>query len=103
MTFPDQLKAHRERLSLTQAELASFLDISPRALWQWEQGKLPHILTQEAALARLSNAAKPSQSIDQWAHNPIQAEPLPMMIICGTKKQAQKMAKKRLKPNPRKK
>lgn len=54
MNFAQQLKTHRERLGQTQAELASFLEVSPRAVWQWEKGKLPHILTQEAALARLS-------------------------------------------------
>jgi DNA-binding XRE family transcriptional regulator len=58
MTFPEQLKTHRERLSLTQAELATFLEISPRAVWQWEKGELPHILTQEAALARLTKAKR---------------------------------------------
>lgn len=58
MTFPEQLKTHRERLSLTQAELASFLEVSPRAVWQWEKGELPHILTQEGALARLTKAKK---------------------------------------------
>lgn len=56
MTFHEQLKAQRERLGLTQAELASFLKVSPRAVWQWEQGEAPHILTQEAALARLTKA-----------------------------------------------
>ena len=58
MTFPDQLKTHRERLDLTQAELASFLEVSPRTVWQWEKGELPHILTQEGALARLTKAKK---------------------------------------------
>lgn len=58
MTFPDQLKTHRKRLDLTQAELASFLEVSPRAVWQWEKGELPHILTQEGALARLTKAKK---------------------------------------------
>lgn len=58
MTFPEQLKTHRERLGLTQAELASFLEVSPRAVWQWEKGELPHILTQEGALARLTKAKK---------------------------------------------
>ncbi len=61
MTFPEQLKAHRERLGLTQAELAAFLDVSPRAVWQWEKGTLPHVLTQEAALARLTKAKGRSQ------------------------------------------
>jgi len=58
MGFPEQLKSHRERLGLTQAELALFLEVSPRAVWQWEKGKLPHILTQEGALARLTKTKK---------------------------------------------
>lgn len=53
MSFPEQLKNQRERLGLTQAELASLLDVSPRAVWQWEKGKVPHILTQEGAINRL--------------------------------------------------
>lgn len=56
MSFPEQLKTHREWLGLTQAELAAFLDVSPRAVWQWEKGTLPHILTQEGAIARLTKA-----------------------------------------------
>ena len=58
MSFPEQLKAQRGRLGLTQAELASFLGVSPRAVWQWEQGTLPHVLTQEGALARLSKSKR---------------------------------------------
>lgn len=58
MGFPEQLKTHRERLGLTQAELAAFLEVSPRAVWQWEKSELPHILTQEGALARLAKAKK---------------------------------------------
>jgi len=58
MNFPDQLKTHRERLDFTQSELASFLQVSPRAVWQWENGVVPHILTQEGALARLKKAKK---------------------------------------------
>lgn len=53
MTFPNALKHHRKRLGLTQAELAAVLEVSPRAIWQWEKGELPHVLTQEAAIARL--------------------------------------------------
>lgn len=64
MNFPEQLKAQRERLGLCQAELASFLDVSPRAIWQWEKGKLPHILTQEGAIARLSKAERLSQGMN---------------------------------------
>ena len=61
MTFPEQLKAQRERLGLTQSELAAFLDVSPRAVWQWEKGTLPHVLTQEGALARLTKAKRRTQ------------------------------------------
>ena len=60
MTFPEQLKAHRERLGLTQAGLASFLGVSPRAIWQWEKGKLPHELTQDGVLARLAKVKRRS-------------------------------------------
>lgn len=61
MTFPEQLKTHREKLGQTQAELASFLDVSPRAIWQWEKGTLPHVLTQEGTLARLTKAKRRTQ------------------------------------------
>lgn len=67
MNFPEQLKAQRERLGLTQAELASFLDVSPRAVWQWEKGTLPHVLTQEGALARLTKAKRRSQGTNEPA------------------------------------
>lgn len=65
MNFAQQLKTHRERLGLTQAELASFLDVSPRAVWQWEKGMLPHVLTQEGALARLTKAKRRSQGTNK--------------------------------------
>jgi DNA-binding XRE family transcriptional regulator len=53
MTFPEQLKSSRQQLSLSQAGLAALLDVSPRAIWQWEKGTLPHILTQEGVIGRL--------------------------------------------------
>jgi len=49
---------------MTQSELASFLDVSPRAIWQWEKGNLPHILTQEGAIARLSKDERLSQGMN---------------------------------------
>jgi len=55
-TFPEKLKSHRKRLGLTQSGLASFLSVSPRAIWQWEQGSLPSALAQEGAMTRLVNA-----------------------------------------------
>jgi transcriptional regulator with XRE-family HTH domain len=57
MSFPEQLKTQRERLGLTQAELAALLDVPARTYWEWESGKTaPHAITQEGALARLSKA-----------------------------------------------
>jgi len=53
MTFPEQLKAYRESNGMSQAKLAEFLAVSPRAIWQWEQGQLPHILMQEGAIVRM--------------------------------------------------
>lgn len=54
--FPELLKEQRERLGLTQAETAVLLDVSLRAYATWERGDgpTPLILTQEGALARLS-------------------------------------------------
>ncbi len=57
LMFSEQLKTHRERLGLTQAEIASLLDVPARTYWEWESGKTtPHAITQEGALARLSKA-----------------------------------------------
>jgi len=59
MIFSEQLKSHRERLGLTQAELAAFLDVPARTHWEWEAGKTtPYAITQEGALARLTKAKK---------------------------------------------
>lgn len=55
MTFAEQLRAHRDRLGLTQAECAKLLSVSPRTLWDWEQGKVqPSAIKAEGALARLA-------------------------------------------------
>lgn len=56
MTFAESLKAQRERLRLTQAEAATLLDVSPRAIWQWEQGQKPLAVTAEGVIARLKRA-----------------------------------------------
>ena len=53
INFADALKATRKKLGLNQAEVAAFLDVSPRAIWKWENGKPPILLTQEAVAARL--------------------------------------------------
>lgn len=53
MDFSEELKLEQARLKLTQSELAALLGVSPRAVWQWLQGKEPIPLTKEGALARL--------------------------------------------------
>jgi len=53
--FADALKATRKLLGLNQAEVAAVLDVSPRAIWKWENGIAPPLaLTAEGALARLA-------------------------------------------------
>lgn len=37
--FSAEIKMHRERLGLTQAEAATLCQVSPRVWWQWEYGK----------------------------------------------------------------
>jgi len=54
MTFPEQLRAHRARLKLTQNQAAAILDVPARTYWEWEHGKTePYAITQEGAMARL--------------------------------------------------
>ena len=55
MSFADQLKTERQRLSLTQAEAAAILEVSKSALEKWEAGtKSPKALMREGALDRLA-------------------------------------------------
>ena len=54
MSFANQLKQERQRLSLTQAEGAAILEVSKSALEKWEAGQAPKLLMQEGALARLA-------------------------------------------------
>lgn len=53
--FPERIRAYRWRNDLSQSQLAKKLSVSPRAIWQWEKGGVPHVLTQEAVLARLED------------------------------------------------
>ena len=53
MSRPEQLKATRLRLGLTQAAAAAICEVSPRAIWQWEAGQSTLAVTLEGALARL--------------------------------------------------
>jgi len=55
MTFPDQLRAERRRLGLTQPKLAKILGVSLESVSIWERRvSLPLEITQEGALARLA-------------------------------------------------
>lgn len=58
MPLPEQLKAARLRLGLTQAEAATVCGVSARAYWQWEAGKSTLDVTLEGALERLRSAKK---------------------------------------------
>lgn len=57
MTFSEQLKAHRQRLGLTQSEAAELLEVSASWVDKAErEQREPLKITQEGALARLSKA-----------------------------------------------
>tara|TARA_S200002703_G_C3722440_1_gene221935 strand:- start:384 stop:584 length:201 start_codon:yes stop_codon:yes gene_type:complete len=64
MTFANKLKKERERLGITQPELAALFKndskpISQRVLWNWEHGTVePFNVTQEGVLARLKKLKK---------------------------------------------
>ena len=63
MSFADQLKKHRARLEMTQAQLAALLEVPARTHWEWESGTTtPPRISQEGALARLAKAkARPKE------------------------------------------
>ena len=56
MTFGNRLRLRRLLLNWSQKEMAIALDVSPRAVYKWETGKPPILLTQEAVDARLKIA-----------------------------------------------
>ena len=56
MTFGNRLRLRRLVLGWSQKEMAVMLDVSPRAVFKWETGKPPILLTQEAVNARLNIA-----------------------------------------------
>jgi DNA-binding XRE family transcriptional regulator len=52
--FPEQLRAHRARLGITQTQLAEILGVSFGAVSKWERGlNLPAEIAQEGAVARV--------------------------------------------------
>lgn len=62
MTFAEQLKSERQRLGLSQAELARVLGVSFEAISKWERAvTTPAEITQEGALARLRAIPTPKK------------------------------------------
>lgn len=61
MTFANKLKSELARLGLTQAEAATLLGVSPRAVWKWLHDDEPLAVTAEGVLARLKRARKISK------------------------------------------
>ena len=60
MTFSEQLKSERQRLGLSQTELARVLTVSFETISKWERELvIPAEITQEGALARLRKMKKP--------------------------------------------
>lgn len=60
MTFVEQLKSERQRLGLSQAELARVLGVSFECISKWERKiTTPPEITQEGAMARLRKMKKP--------------------------------------------
>ena len=55
-SFGNRLRLRRLVLGWSQKEMAVMLDVSPRAVFKWENGKPPILLTQEAVDARLKLA-----------------------------------------------
>lgn len=58
MSFSDELKAARQRLALTQVEMATLLDVPARVYWDMEQGVEHYAITREGARARISAAGR---------------------------------------------
>ena len=50
---PEQFKKIREKLGLTQAELASILDVKTNTVYRWEAGILPITRVVELAVKSL--------------------------------------------------
>ena len=63
--FKDQLRKLREKLGLSQAEVASLLGVSPPRISEWERAvRTPKPLTQEAIVLKMKKArpARPAKS-----------------------------------------
>jgi transcriptional regulator with XRE-family HTH domain len=59
MTFAEQLKSQRQRLGLTQSEVADLLEVSASWVDKAEREiRTPIKITQEGAIARLSRTIK---------------------------------------------
>lgn len=53
MNLHEQFIDARKQSGLTQSQAAKVCGVSPRTVWQWEQGKSTLAVTLEGAIARL--------------------------------------------------
>lgn len=58
MKFSDIIKAKREKLGMTQTEMAAAIGVSPRTLWDWESGEEPDELKKVGVLSLLRKLKK---------------------------------------------
>lgn len=59
LSFPAALRKHQERLDWSNAQMAELLEVGVSTYGAWLRGdpkRIPHVLTQEGALARLERA-----------------------------------------------
>lgn len=77
MTFRKQLLAERQRLDLTQQQLADILGVGKRTVQEWEDDRksAPTEIAQEGALARL--AKLPTKVWPVAKTDPTPIEPVP--------------------------
>lgn len=58
MKFYDIIKTKRQKLGMTQAQMATAIGVSPRTLWDWEAGQEPDELKKVGVLALLKKLKK---------------------------------------------
>jgi DNA-binding XRE family transcriptional regulator len=54
MQFANLLKEYRDKHKLSQSDLSKIVGVSPRSIWDWENGKPPRQLMREAIAAKLN-------------------------------------------------
>jgi DNA-binding XRE family transcriptional regulator len=57
--FAAALRMHRDRLNLTQAQAATLIGVSTRALWKWENAKVDTMRPTQVGVINILAEAKP--------------------------------------------